>query len=864
MPNNTTTFWDLLSKHRIEVPIIQRDYAQGRNNTQSLEIRKNFIQQIKEVLDKENDQLHLNFVYGKIHGKQNVAKIAENKEAVKSMLEAVKTYSRNLELDISCEVKEPKILQDESLHTSFAPLDGQQRLTTLFLLHWFLMPPTDEHKTILKKFTYKIRPTSKDFCEALVENRNMLSHLEGSTLSSQIKDAAWFYDYWKNDPTVRGMLRMLNQIEITFGHADHSKYWNRLVKDKAVSFEFLDLDKYKLTDELYVRMNARGVALTSFENFKAWLIEHIQDADIEIKKINDRSWVELLDTTWTDLFWANKDDDNMLIDEELMRYFRNMMQIFLVQQSGLSFESDNKDEAVQAKVKKANQDARDLATVKDSTTGEYKHLPNSFYTSYDLLSEKNLNELFTSINFLSKEAFNIIVIDKILRDEKGPVSRIGKDRGSLFKRFIDMDTTYRDKVFFYALHLFLKKASGSKPQLIKDALRSWMRVIRNLVENSTIDSVLAFKRAISSVSNLSEHALKIIDYLHSTQIEITGFDGDQKKEEIRKAAYIKQDPNWENIFLKYENHTYFQGQINFLLELGEMEVNPMSFEAFEKNAQKMANIFQLKIEKQDSTKFERALLSEQEIKADKNDKGYLLDINSNYSFGTMNGYSSSWRLKVFKDAARLKAVKNLLDKISADHVEADLQKVCDDYQEPGWKYQLINTPKAITYCNQRLIRYGDYSNIRLLGSSATNHYHAELYSYCLDQKIKKEIDKGNLNISPFIRKDYVEVRSVALHAHARYTAKIDNVEYELHLHYDNTNKIFLPNPYELKFFIKNEEFNFENKYPQQVKESIEDAGLSWKNEENVEGYWSSAQTDDETFKVFKKVCQALNKVLQCT
>ena len=30
MSNTNTTFWELLSKKSIEIPIIQRDYAQGR------------------------------------------------------------------------------------------------------------------------------------------------------------------------------------------------------------------------------------------------------------------------------------------------------------------------------------------------------------------------------------------------------------------------------------------------------------------------------------------------------------------------------------------------------------------------------------------------------------------------------------------------------------------------------------------------------------------------------------------------------------------------------------------------------------------------------------------------------------------
>lgn len=97
--------WQPLSK--IEIPIIQRDYAQGREGKE--ELRKNFLTALREVVNDKS--LELDFVYGSVKN---------------------------------------KILQ---------PLDGQQRLTTLFLLHWFVAVKEnkldDELKKLLTKFTYE-------------------------------------------------------------------------------------------------------------------------------------------------------------------------------------------------------------------------------------------------------------------------------------------------------------------------------------------------------------------------------------------------------------------------------------------------------------------------------------------------------------------------------------------------------------------------------------------------------------------------------------------------------------------------------------------------------------------------------------
>ena len=120
--NRTTTFWRFIENHSIEMPIIQRDYAQGRSGKENL--RKNFLTDLKKALDKdspyENTTMKLDFVYGST--------------------ENGKLY----------------------------PLDGQQRLTTLWLLHWYIALRAGKLKEAsnhLIKFSYETRVSSRDFCE---------------------------------------------------------------------------------------------------------------------------------------------------------------------------------------------------------------------------------------------------------------------------------------------------------------------------------------------------------------------------------------------------------------------------------------------------------------------------------------------------------------------------------------------------------------------------------------------------------------------------------------------------------------------------------------------------------------------------
>ncbi len=100
---------ELLDEFYVEIPIIQRDYVQGRQNAGAKAVRQTLLADMKKALCKTTPPLDLNFVYGKTDGKR------------------------------------------------FIPIDGQQRLTTLFLLHLYAFR-NDESKTpLLEKFTYETR-----------------------------------------------------------------------------------------------------------------------------------------------------------------------------------------------------------------------------------------------------------------------------------------------------------------------------------------------------------------------------------------------------------------------------------------------------------------------------------------------------------------------------------------------------------------------------------------------------------------------------------------------------------------------------------------------------------------------------------
>ena len=124
----TTSFINLFGVDgikNIEIPIIQRDYAQGRQDDVVSRIRATFLAVLHRSLTGW-EPVSLDFVYGDVTGGK------------------------------------------------LTPLDGQQRLTTLFLLHWYIATRAaiqDGSDDCLQKFTYETRYSSRDFCQRLVKYR---------------------------------------------------------------------------------------------------------------------------------------------------------------------------------------------------------------------------------------------------------------------------------------------------------------------------------------------------------------------------------------------------------------------------------------------------------------------------------------------------------------------------------------------------------------------------------------------------------------------------------------------------------------------------------------------------------------------
>ena len=122
----------------------------------------------------------------------------------------------------------------DSKNGIFYPLDGQQRLTTLYLLHWYIAKRLNEKDIkFLRKFSYQIRESSKEFCVKLFE----ICPDFIKPVDEYITDCNWYTKTWASDPTIASMLVMIKDIETHYKNFDDSKLnvvWKNLIGDNEL------------------------------------------------------------------------------------------------------------------------------------------------------------------------------------------------------------------------------------------------------------------------------------------------------------------------------------------------------------------------------------------------------------------------------------------------------------------------------------------------------------------------------------------------------------------------------------------------------------------------------------------------------
>lgn len=612
------TFWQLISDYQVHIPTIQRDYAQGRRSARG--IAEKFLLDLRESL-RNSQGLNLDFVYGRTN---------------------------------------------DSILT---PLDGQQRLTTLFLLHWYLAlhehKLDDQVKSILCNFSYETRPSAHDFCQELVE-RAIDNPNPGKLLSEEIRDSKWYFLSWDKDPTVDSILNMLDLIQSHFAEETHGMFDLLLNTGNCpITFHFLPMKDFNLSDELYIKMNARGKPLTKFEHFKVNLSKSLTTPHSKSK----------LDNKWLDIFWNIAKQEEEIAPGRVDTMYYNFLDNIT-----LNFYVENNE------------------------------IDKDFIDEYDLFS------IYTEIKSPDSSFIDNLtnILDAISNLEKiSPV----------FVNFLQSRNliNYWERLRFYALSQFYLKFGSPNDENI-ELYNEWTRVCYNLISNTLTQGPVQFREALQSIKALSNHIDDFYNYVKNNSDEIKYFNRDQRREEALKINLISKEESWLQLFTGIEKHSYFDGQIGFILELCKDQSGEYSQAQFKDYSSKLALLFSDDFKEDHEFLFQRALLTFGD---------FLPQVGrgDNYTFcvfdETLRTKLENWR-NVFNKKAPI--LKLLLDNISLATLTSDLTTIVEVYSDDTWRSKIVGHPEYIRYCNKRQIRKLSDNSIHLLSKSQMNSWHQELHS----------------------------------------------------------------------------------------------------------------------------------------
>lgn len=510
MSDNSTsnTFWKLVKSCKITIPQLQRDYAQGRDGDDSIkQIRTSLVEDLYESLT-QNTPLVLNFIYGE------------------------KTEDR------------------------FIPIDGQQRLTTLFLLCWYIFSQASykEGLEVLTRFSYMTRNTSKRFCDNICSTQMDFSL---NNISGQLRDNYWFTGNFYNDPTVKSMLVMLDTIHERFRKNDkYIELKERLISDDCpISFLWLPMENFQKTDDLYIKMNARGKLLTDFEIFKAklqnsQLLERVLENECSEKE--KMLYISKYNNQYAEFFYQYFVDD---FDSALMDFIKAIIRddyFCYVSEVGVG-QKDYRDDYKQ--IQKMNGSVFFRFIEKNGF--EYERCKNASDTLTN--SIKKLGKLL--MMFCRQDTLKI----------QNSLSDLYYDEEELFKRN-RINPTFSDNVVRYALYAYIEKFEYPDTSEKVEAYSMWMRFVYNIVENSEFkglaeyicEAMVLLKRILGNIVQSRETSV-LSAIAHSDLSKSTAAMQYQHREEIIKAKLIISENEWRKAILEAEEY-FSDGQIGFLLD----------------------------------------------------------------------------------------------------------------------------------------------------------------------------------------------------------------------------------------------------------------------------------------------------------
>lgn len=721
--NNSSYFKKLINNYIIYVPEFQRNYLQGDDSNESIKYKRDrLLDDIFNCIESQSKSINLGFIYGRVE----------------------KSYKGKL----------------------FYPYDGQQRLTTLYFLYlliYFKFKKYDEIGSIKEKLSYQTRISTNRFIESFLswildskEKDNIYNDFwnkNGKDLKGFIMSQDWFMmTEWNYDVSIINMLSIIVEISgrIKKNLGDKTGIVNFIDKDEnnPFQFDFIYVDDISKSDDLYIKINARGKALSPFENLKSDIDKYWKDED-----------KTKLDAEWTEYVWNQLDENDKNKEKSFDNSFYNLLSNIFYLQYLVGLDQNNINDKIlieiENKYKKGIVD-KEWITPKLCCDSPYQMI--SSFLDAMIGSFKSIKD--EQIESVNRKIFG-------LGDYQNNNGQNKMERADLFEIF----------VYYYSVSSLFKRNDmelTNKRNLLNEIETVTNRIIEN--QRPYLDSPTNLVKALKSVKVLIDNSIEShgvykfflsIDNDAKEQIK-KGLMKEQVEEEILKAKLIDKDSRYVDLFDKSYKELKNKGQLGFIFylikdnnDLSKIRVEDVSYESFDKTLNQIISIQNFIIG--EFTNYElllRAILAKAKDcffwKRSNNLLSFpLLNNDRDMSLHTfLNCYSSNnpndveYKLNLLDG---FREVLNLFDP-NKDNIEEVLKRIIEDYKikdledskkedpKPWYKFFVIYDGVFEQCRNGNIYFYSD-KYVLLLDKKFRSGQWYEYYTFALSKALSEALNK---------------------------------------------------------------------------------------------------------------------------
>lgn len=734
--NNSSYFKKLINDCIIYVPEFQRNYLQGDDSSESIKYKRDcLLDDIFNCIESQSKSINLGFIYGRVE----------------------QSYKGKL----------------------FYPYDGQQRLTTLYFLYlliYFKFKKYDEIDSIKKKLSYQTRISTNRFIESFLswildskEKDNIYNDFwnkDGKDLKGFIINQDWFMmTEWNYDVSIINMLSIIVEISgrIKENLGDKTGIDNFIDKDEnnPFQFDFIYVDDISKSDDLYIKINARGKALSPFENLKSDIDEYWNNED-----------KTKLDAEWTEYVWNQLDVNDKNKEKSFDNSFYNLLSNIFYLQYLVGLDRNNINDKILIEIE--NKYKKGIVD-KEWITEKLCHVSCPMISSFldamiDFFDSIKDNEQIESVN---RKIFG-------LGDYQNNNGQNKIERADLFEIF----------VYYYSVSSLFRKNDmefTDKRNLLNEIETVTNRIIEN--QRPYLDSPTNLVKALKSVKVLIDNSIEshgvykfFLSIDNDTKESIRkGLLKEQVEEEILKAKLIDKDSRYVVLFDKSYKELKNKGQLGFIFylvtknnSLSKIGIEDVSYESFDKTLKQILSIqsytgdFISSNEKIFNSEYEwllRAILAKAKDcffwKRSNNLLSFpLLNNDRDMSLHTfLNCYSSSnpedvkYKLNLLDG---LREVLNLFDP-NKNNIEEVLKRIIEDYKikdleaskkednkkedpKPWYKFFVIYDGVFEQCRNGNIYFYSD-KYVLLLDKKFRSGQWCEYYTFALSKALSEALNK---------------------------------------------------------------------------------------------------------------------------